>query len=302
MSRMSQVSRDQAIGMLMTGATQDDVARRFRVAPSTISSLQRRFQDTGQHRQGASLDHKYVRELSAAEEGIRTYRARVGVMLDQRRRRIRLEWARIHSNRNRDWRNATWLDVIFSDESRFLLFRHDGRHRVYCRRGKRNAEPCVVQQDRFGVGGVMVCGAIGHGWRSALVFVEGALNARRYIDLILRNHVVPYITHNPGVLFMQDNAHPHVARMSMDFLNKHGVVVLDWPPYSPDMNPIEHIWDILGRRIRRRPAPPQNLVQLRVALQEEWDCIPQRQINGLVTSVPRRINTLQDANGGHTRY
>ena len=50
----------------------------------------------------------------------------------------------------------------------------------------------------------------------------------------------------------------HVARMSIDFLNEHGVDFLDWPPYSPDMNPIEHIWDILGRRIRRRPAPPDN--------------------------------------------
>ena len=127
-------------------------------------------------------------------------------MLDQRRRRIRLERARIHSNRNRDCRNARWRDVIFSDESRFLLFRHDGRCRVYCRRGERNAAPCVVQQDLFGGGGIMVWGVIGHGWRSALVFVEGALNARRYIDLILRNHVVPYITHNPRVLFMQDNA------------------------------------------------------------------------------------------------
>ena len=89
----------------------------------------------------------------------------------------------------------------------------------------------------------------------------------------------PYVTHNPGVLFMQDNARPHVARMSMDFLNEHGIDVMDWPPHSPDVNPIEHIWDILGRRIRRRTAPPQNLVQLRVALQE--DRIPQRQINGL---------------------
>ena len=143
MPQMSQVSRDQAIGMLMTGATQDDVARQFRVAPSTISRLQRRFQGTGvtcdrprpgQPRVTTRSQDRYIRTThlrdrfravaqTAAEtrgrtrpqvcprtvssqlreEGIRPYHARVGVMLDQRRRRIRLEWAHIHSNMNRDW-------------------------------------------------------------------------------------------------------------------------------------------------------------------------------------------------------
>ena len=246
MLRMSQVSRDQAIGMLMTGATQDDVAKRFRVAPSTISHLQRRFQGNGVTRdrplpgqphvttqaQDCYIHTTHLRDWFRAvaqtaaetrgrtrpqvcprtvsrrlrEEGIRPYHARVGVMLDQRRRRIRLEWARIHSNRNRDWRNARWRDVIFSDESRFLLFRHDGRRRVYRRRGERNAAQCVVQQDCFGGGGVMVWGAIlGHGWRSALVFLEGALKARRYIDLILRNHVVPYVS---SAIYRPDSTQP----------------------------------------------------------------------------------------------
>ncbi len=342
MPRLTQESRDQAIGMLRAGIRQNDVAHLFGVSPSTVSRLLRRYQDTGatrdrprpgQRRVTTRAQDRYIRtshlrdrlrtavqtaaetpgrarpRISARtvqrrlrEEGIRPYRAHVGLDLTAHRRNTRLLWSRQHSNRNRNWQNARWRDVVFSDESRFLLYRHDGRRRVYRRRGERFADPCVVQQDRFGGGGVMVWGAIRSGWRSPLVIFNRTLNAQRYLDLVLRPHVVPYVTGNQGVIFMHDNARPHVAHVCMDFLHNQGVEVLEWPPYSPDINPIEHVWDIMDRQVRQRYPPPQNVAQLRQALMEEWDNVPQRQINTLLNSMPRRINAVMAANGGHTRY
>ncbi|GFS66096.1 transposable element Tcb1 transposase [Trichonephila clavipes] len=63
---------------------------------------------------------------------------------------------------------------------------------------------------------------------------------------------------------------------------------MDWPAYSPDLNPIEHVWDMLGRRIAARQPPPTCLPELRRALIDEWCNISQDQIDNLILSMPRR--------------
>ncbi|GFX63156.1 kinesin-like protein [Trichonephila clavipes] len=63
---------------------------------------------------------------------------------------------------------------------------------------------------------------------------------------------------------------------------------MDWPAYSPDLSPIEHVWDMLGRRIAARQPPPTCLPELRRALLDEWCNIPQDQIDNLILSLPRR--------------
>ncbi len=78
--------------------------------------------------------------------------------------------------------------------------------------------------------------------------------------------------------------------------------LLAWPAYSPDMSPIEHVWDALDRRIRQRVPVPANIQQLYTAFEEEWTNIPQATINNLINSMRRRCVALRKANGGHTRY
>ncbi len=75
-----------------------------------------------------------------------------------------------------------------------------------------------------------------------------------------------------------------------------------WAAYSPDMSPIEHVWDALDRHIRQRVPVPANIQQLRTAIEEEWTNIPQATINNLINSMRRRCVKLSEANGGHTRY
>ena len=101
---------------------------------------------------------------------------------------------------------------------------------------------------------------------------------------------------------MHDNARPHVARVCQDYLQQQNINVMDWPPYSPDMNPIEHLWDYIDRKVRARDPQPLNHAQLRQALIEEWHRYPQHQINRLIMSMPRRVDSLVRANGLHTRY
>ena len=128
------------------------------------------------------------------------------------------------------------------------------------------------------------------------------LTAQRYIDQVLRLVVVPFITQRPGFEFQQDNARPHSARVSQDFLQTNGVAVMNWPALSPDLVPIEHLWDKIGRCIQRRPQQPRTIAELRKTLEAEWYNIPQMFINRLITSMRRRCTAVINANCGHTRY
>lgn len=147
----------------------------------------------------------------------------------------------------------------------------------------------------------MVWGGITANHRTELVVVNGNLTAQRYVEEILRPHVIPFLQMHPDVqIFQHDNARPHAARTTRDFLAEEDVNVMPWEPYSPDLNPIEHLWDELGRRVNARH--PTSRASLICVLREEWDAIPQQQIRRLVQSMRRRCTAVIDANGGHTRY
>ena len=137
--------------------------------------------------------------------------------------------------------------------------------RCYHLRNEHFADNCVIERNRFGGGSVMVWGDINAGFRSDLIILNGTLTARHYIDVILNPMLLPLLRRRrqtQNLIFQQDNARPHSARVTRDFLRQHSVNVMDSPAVSPDMNPIEQTWYELGRRVRERPNPPQNLREL----------------------------------------
>ena len=81
-----------------------------------------------------------------------------------------------------------------------------------------------------------------------------------------------------------------------------GVEVLDWPSRSPDLNPIEHIWDEHGRRVRLPVNPSETLGDLERALDEQWRRLPQAVFTNVLRSMRRRCVDVRIARGGHNRY
>ena len=124
-----------------------------------------------------------------------------------------------------------------------------------------------------------------------------------YRDDHLAPFVVPYAgSIGENFILMDDNARTHRARVVNDFLQEQGIIRMEWPEYSPDLNPIENLWDIIGARVRNSREPPRTLNDLRQAVIEQWDALIQNVINRCIRNMRQRCNAVIQSICGHTRY
>ncbi|GFT58509.1 transposable element Tcb2 transposase [Trichonephila clavipes] len=84
---------------------------------------------------------------------------------------------------------------------------------------------------------------------------------------------------------MDDNTRPHRVDIVDDYLESEGIVRMAWPAYSPDLNPIENLWDALGRAVSSRFPPPATLIELETALQEKWRLLNSALVDHLIESM-----------------
>ncbi|GFV17675.1 transposable element Tc1 transposase [Trichonephila clavipes] len=106
----------------------------------------------------------------------------------------------------------------------------------------------------------------------------------------------PFLNGLPGAIFQQDNARPHTARVAQDFLRHFQT--LPWPAHSPDLSPVEHVWD----QLKLQMPSCHSVHDLELAVQDLWAHLPQDNIRCLINSMPDRVAACIAAGGGPTRY
>ena len=148
----------------------------------------------------------------------------------------------------------------------------------------------------------MVWGCFSGIGTGSLYRVEGILDSNKYIRL-LNSAMFPSVEklfQNGEYIYQQDNAPCHKAKRVMEFFQRKGVSIMDWPAQSPDLNPIENLWTILKQKVHN--SKPSSLDVLWETVNGVWDNIEESIIESLVASMPKRVKAVIAAKGGATRY
>ncbi len=182
-----------------------------------------------------------------------------------------------------------WNHVLWSDETKINLFGSDGVKRVWRQPGEENKDKCVSPTVKHGGGSVMVWGCMSAASTGELQFIEGTMNANMYCDILKQRLGL-------RAVFQHDNDPKHTSKTTTALLKKLRVKMMDWPSMSPDLNPIEHLWGILKRKVEERNV--SNIHQL----MEEWKRTPVATCEALVNAMPKRVKAMLEINGGHTKY
>ena len=195
--------------------------------------------------------------------------------------------------------------MVWSDETKINRIGSDGRKWVWKRAGEQLSPRLVKETVKFGGGHLMFWGCmtwegVGYGCN-----IEGKMDADLYVKIMedeLQRSMRYWKTNWQKKIFQQDNDPKHTSKKAQTWFKNHKIPVMVWPAQSPDLNLIEHLWSHVKRKLGEYETEPAWLDELWIRLQKEWDEIPVDVVRNLIESMPRRVQAVLKAKGGHTKY
>ena len=216
-------------------------------------------------------------------------------------RKKRLAFAQKYQN----WTVEDWKRVIWSDETKINRYGSDEKQWVWKQAGQGLIDREVQGTVKFGGGNIMVWGCMGWEGVGRLAEVEGRMDATQYVD-ILENNLLPSMEEleisAEEFIFQQDNNPKHTSKKAKKWFEDNDISILDWPPQSPDANPIEHLWEHIKRQLNKYPTKPKGVWEIWERAAEVWANVTPEVCQNLIESMPRRLEAIIKAKGGHTKY
>ena len=213
----------------------------------------------------------------------------------------RLAWCRgkIH------WTIDNWEKVMFTDEMMIVIC-PDGKTKIWRKASEKWRPECLgyVAHGPKSTLKIMVWGCITYQGIGTLAFIDGNMNSEKYIKT-LDDSIWQVVAKNYGVntcLFQDDNAPCHRSRLSEEWKHRYQIPQLSWPAQSPDLSPIENVWQLLKNTIKNRLYLIHNVNDLKEQLLRAWNEVPLFYIQKLYAILPRRCRQVIIQRGDITKF
>lgn len=226
-------------------------------------------------------------------------------LLNSRNVKKRLEWCHAH----RHWTLDDWKRVVWSDETKINRFNSDGRAWAWIREGTHLQPQHVKMSVKHGGGSIMLWSAITYAGTGWLCRIEGTMDKHLYKSILEdeQNATINFVCRELNldrsqIVFQQDNDPKHTPKLVKSYLQSQDYQVMEWPPQSPDLNPIENMWRLLKIRLNEYDSPPKGMQELFERVTEVWyEVITKEECQKVIESMPRRIEDCIKAKGYWTK-
>lgn len=227
--------------------------------------------------------------------------ARKTPFVSERNRKKRISFAKHHLENIKQRGASYFRNVLWSDETKVNLFGADSRHYVRRPRNSEFSPQYTKKTVKHGGGCIMVWGCFSWYGVGPLFWIKSIMTQNEYLG-ILDEVMLPYAEENMPLKwkFQQDNDPKHTSKKVKQWFVQKEIAVLDWPAQSPDLNPIENLWNEVKRKIAN--TNHKNRDELWNAIQKAWYAIPVETCQKLVDSMPRRCEAVLKSNGFPTKY
>lgn len=335
---LEQCTKDRIIGMHTSGMSGRNIAQNLSLCPSTVTKVIKRYKLSGSTENAArpgrpkklnERDHRHLVndvkknrrstlqditnnmpfEVSSStirralhEQGIHNRIAIKKPFISNINRGKRLLFARNHRNLTID----DWKHILWTDESSFTIGKNSYQIRVWRPSSQRYDPSCLTPSFKSGRQSVMVWGCFMWNKRGPLVILpKGSLNGMNYVAVMeeaMLDFWMEQSEEQGYVIIQEDNAPIHTCKLAKQWRESREMDSLTWPPNSPDLNPIEHIWYLIKMIVQKMNPRPTTLPSLKDAIKKAWDEYDLDIMNRLVESMPDRIEAVIKAHGGSTKY
>jgi transposase len=235
------------------------------------------------------------------EQGLKAFVKPKKPKLLNRHKKQRLDFAKKYEY----WTIEDWKRIIWSDETKINRFGSDGRKWGWKIPGGPLNSNHVKGTVKHGGGNLKIWGCMTYEGVGYKCRIDGRMDAKLYtkiLDSYLYQSAEYYGIKRDDFIFQQDNDPKHTSKMAINWLKNNEIQLLDWPAQSPDLNPIEHLWEHLKRRLDSYEEVPKSMHELWERIEKEWEAIPKEECRKLIYTMPKRIEAVLKAKGGNTKY